>query len=159
MTELEMICKKADVKPSTCDCPDCQSMCRNAPCIGTPADIVNLINAGHVHQLELTMFNALVHIGLEPFPSFQIRHELGGCPLFIDGKCSVHHIKPTDGKLASCKIEDQFYDKSKPTYYHLIAEAWNKPENENRMKFIIKSVYKYQSLKPQNNGNNPVFNM
>lgn len=143
MTELEMICKKSETNVSECDCPLCQSMCLNAPCIGTPADIVTLINHGYIHELELTFWDAGKQIGIEPYGCIQIRrNEDGSCPLFKKGKCTVHEIKPTDGKLASCK--DLFYDKSKPSYLHLIAEAWNRPHNVKLMTFIIKSLYRYQ---------------
>lgn len=143
MTELEMICKKSGIEVSECDCALCQTMCKRAPCIGTPQDIVTLINNGYIHELEQTAYSAGNAIGIETFISIQIKedHDHGGCPLLKNGKCSIHHIKPTDGKLASCK--DLHYDRSRPSYLHLIAKAWESEENIQRMVFIFKSLYRY----------------
>jgi Fe-S-cluster containining protein len=153
MTELEMICKRSGIEVSECDCGICQSMCRQAPCIGTPADIVQLINNGYIHQLETCGYSAGNVIGIETFFSVQIKTDTrGGCPLFKDGKCTIHNIKPTDGKLASCKSLFFNREDKKPTYLHLIAESWNASENLSRIAFIIKSVYKYQSLNLTRNG-------
>lgn len=144
MTELEMICQRSGTQVTQCDCQLCQSMCLRAPCIGTPEDIVRLINNGYIHQLETTAWGAGERIGIETFLSVQIKLDThGGCPLFKNGKCSIHEIKPTDGKLANCK--DVNFKKGEITYLHLIAEEWNKVYNNKKMKWIINSLYKYQS--------------
>lgn len=151
MTELEMICKKSQTEVSECDCHLCQQMCSRAPCIGTPQDIVTLINNGYIHELEQTAYSAGNAIGIETFISVQIKYadDHGGCPLFKNGKCSIHHIKPTDGKLASCKASN-YYDRSKPSYLHLIAKAWESEENIERMVFIFKSLYRYLDAMDKN---------
>ncbi len=145
-----MICKKSGTQVSECDCPLCQSMCKKAPCIGTPSDIKRLIDNGYIHYLGVTTWSAGTHIGIDTFLSVQIvKDDHGGCPLFKNGKCTIHDIKPTDGKLASCKV--LHWDRKKPTYYHIIADTWNGLHNLKLMKFIINAVYKYESVNPKNN--------
>ena len=119
----------------TCECLGCEkgiSMCFNRPCWGTVEDFEKIIDEGHSDKLMLDYwigrgdredieghpffgnpFKEDVFIlcgaikGFEgkkaPFSLFK----KGGCTFLTEeNKCSIHHIKPIEGKYACCKSED-----------------------------------------------------
>lgn len=105
MTELNEIEAATNMRVHSCSCNDCQGMCRSTPCIGTPEDILRIINAGHIHKLELTKWGAGTIICGMPIILMVTPRQLdnGQCSFFTpDGLCELHEagLKPTEGKLA-----------------------------------------------------------
>jgi hypothetical protein len=98
--------------PIECSCDQCQTMCKYTPCSPTPKDVQVLIKNGHANRLAITRFEiedpttdsgwrtvkAIMpaiegcHSGYNPLS--------GPCNFFKDGRCEIHTIKPTGGKLA-----------------------------------------------------------
>lgn len=101
MTSSEIVARMCTLQPSECSCERCQEMCTNTPCLGTPEDIFRLVCEGYLDRLAVTIWGAATHIGIPPIPMIQIRSEpCGACPLLEAGRCTVHAIKPTEGRLA-----------------------------------------------------------
>lgn len=144
----EQIITATGVQPVECNCKDCQSMCLNAPCIGTPDDIITLMNNGYIEYLAFVGWCVGIEHGVPEISMVQIDHHLtkdGSCPLFKNGLCSIHHIKPLDGKLASCKHKsyEDFKQGIPPAYY--VASTWLEIENIPKVAFIMKAVALYKS--------------
>ena len=50
MTEHENIKKETFSSENSCSCNECKKMCTVAPCMGTPSDILRIINNGFVDK-------------------------------------------------------------------------------------------------------------
>ncbi|MCP1384853.1 hypothetical protein [Runella salmonicolor] len=112
------------LQPSECHCEMCQQMCHTAPCIGTPFDMFLIQERPDFRdKVAITMNVAATRLGLPPIlmiaPSY--KKEKGHCAFFENGKCVLHEIglKPTEGKLASCKNEPSITKATR-----LIMESW-----------------------------------
>ncbi len=99
---LEQLLASTGLKPSECSCRVCRQKCTEMVCLGTPDDIVRLINAGYTLLLRRVMMKVvMVHqrrvmdVGM-----IQLMSDDNGCALFKDGHCIVHHLglKPTEGR-------------------------------------------------------------
>lgn len=115
----------SQLKPVTCTgCQRGVSMCNHTPCLGTVDDIERLIDAGYAKNLMLDFYYSgsgdfdedvaylcPAIIGMEGKQAPFARH--GTCNLLVNGMCSIHHIKPIQGKLACCKIE-RYYEATFP---------------------------------------------
>ena len=103
-TEQERIKALVKREQSECSCNQCVEMCRRAPCLGTPQDILNLIEAGHVDKLSAGMWAAGIVAGIAPIMMVQLTLTKTGCIMFNaqEGKCTLHDtgLKPLEGKLA-----------------------------------------------------------
>lgn len=70
-TQLKRIIRKTGRKPCECKCSLCKMQC-HTPCIGTPQDIENLIDAGYTDKLAPTLWGAGMIMGVIdeniPFP-------------------------------------------------------------------------------------------
>lgn len=98
------------MKPATCSCGDCRSMCEHSTCLPTPDEARALIRAGHGARLATYAFapdpSKLRFVG----PAVRgseggrgLAHTRGGaCTFYADGKCSLHDagLKPLEGRLA-----------------------------------------------------------
>ena len=118
------------------ECPGCKRgirMCYNTPCMGTVDDIERLINAGYAKNLMLDWWvgveTQIKHTksgkNLKPdneftedvpylVPAIVGRqgkqapwNKKGRCNLLVDDQCSVHVIKPVQGKASCCKVEPE----------------------------------------------------
>src|SRR4051812_31306994 len=101
MTEQDRIIKATGKKVNCCSCSECKKMCRTAPCIGTPEDILKIINAGYIHKLQVTLWGAGIPFGLAPLALVAPYMEEHGCAfLSPEGLCELHDsgLKPTEGK-------------------------------------------------------------
>lgn len=79
-------------------------------CLGTPADIQALIDAGHKDRLKVTIWVAGVLMGATELPVPMIQAEFipgKGCTFFEDGLCTLHDLglKPTEGRLSHHTIQ------------------------------------------------------
>lgn len=102
-TELQYISRKTGKKVSFCKCNLCKSQCKT-PCLGTPADIERIIDAGHGDKIKLTDWAVGMVSGTmdSPVEMYQAEYNENGCVFFKDGLCSLHDagLKPTEGKLS-----------------------------------------------------------
>ena len=82
-------------------------MCKT-PCLGTPEDIMKLMEAGFSDRLAPTLWAVGVLYGThkEPVKMMQpiLDEETGYCTFFKDGLCTLHDLglKPTEGAMAHC---------------------------------------------------------
>lgn len=120
---------KTNIKPSECSCPKCKNMCKTTPCLGTPQDIEKLIEAGYASKLSLSVYATGMLMGAMDRTINMIQprfDEVKGSCVFLDDKglCELHNIglKPTEGKLASCKPE--VVSSFKDTINFKVAITW-----------------------------------
>jgi hypothetical protein len=106
--EIQRIAEKTGMKPTKCKCQECKLQCR-ASCLGTPADLQKLIDAGHIDKLQKYVYNSPYALR-ERITIFRIKHsvETGSCVFFVDGLCQLHDagLKPTEGKLSHHSRQD-----------------------------------------------------
>lgn len=128
---------------SECSCSICQSMCEKCPCLGTPFDIINLIEKGHAADLIPTLWVAGLPIGIPQTHMLQLKqNEDGSCVLFKDGKCSIHEYKPLEGKLANCKKDSASDYKKGLTPSSAVALLWS-PESEDTAMIAVLAITSY----------------
>lgn len=118
--------RKSSRKPTCCQCAKCQSQC-HTPCLGTPEDIVKLIEAGYKDRLSPIEWAVGMITGVcsKPVYMIQANVENGYCTFFHEGKCELHDkgLKPTEGKLSHHSIKiDNFNPKKSLSW--LIAKEW-----------------------------------
>lgn len=105
---FDFLVQETGVKPVSCSCNTCKSMCKEGPCLGTPLDIVAIIEAGYADKLCLTEVRSLIPFGIPAHETIQPRYDKQkkACAFFTDeGLCELHDkgLKPTEGKLAGCE--------------------------------------------------------
>ncbi len=139
--------KLEDYTATECACAVCQSMCRSCPCWGTPREIVKLIRAGHGYKLMLdwwieddqlpyTEVICPAEVGLEAFKTSSWRD--GACTFFVEGRCSIHAIKPSEGRFAIHVGLGQ-------SLLHLaVARTWNNPSGRRVVRYWKHHFPKWQ---------------
>jgi hypothetical protein len=150
MTTYEKIQLATGRQPVECSCQDCQDQCKTAPCLGTPEDILKLIQAGHGDKLQAIIWMAGVFTGLndKPLTMVQLKFMEGeGCIMLKNGLCTLHKsgLKPTEGKLSH---HTACFDKVKSIAWN-VAKEWCDLDNLETMNEIADAI-----LNP-NNENDP----
>lgn len=139
-TEFQKIIRKTGRKPSNCKCGTCQEQCETHQCLGTPADIEKIIDAGHREKIKPTKWGvANFIVNGDMIPMFQAEFIPDhGCVFYEDGLCTLHEVglKPTEGKLSHHTIKDDNYNRRKHLAYN-IAKTWDDPANTETIKRII----------------------
>jgi hypothetical protein len=101
--------------------------------LGTPDDIMKLIEAGYIDKLLPTgwvvgmMLGKIDHV----IPMVQLKKaENGFCVLYKDGLCLLHELglKPTEGKLSHHTIKAENTSFRKLLSYN-VAKEWEDPAN------------------------------
>lgn len=92
-----------------------------------------------------TTWSAGLSYGVPMIEMVQIEDIKGGCPMLKNGLCSIHHIKPIDGKLAHCTTTKA--ELIPPVF--LVALSWNMAENKPIIEWIWKAFNKYWGKKMQ----------
>ena len=128
---------------NACSCTTCQNMCRKTPCLGTPQDILTLVNNGHKDKLKGTIWGAGWSFGIGSIEMVQPHYDKdrGACAfLSEDNLCTLHDagIKPTEGKLATCKPHG--VDAFEKTLAYQVAATWKDPANKSIINKIEKAV-------------------
>ena len=132
-TELQMISVKSGRKVTECRCKECKNQCRRMCCLGTPADIMRILQAGYKDRIIFTQWAVGVLMGtMKNFVNmYQAEFIKGyGCTFFKDGLCELHDrgLKPTEGKLSHHGSYDDETNYKK-TAANIIAMTWCRPEN------------------------------
>ena len=129
---IEKIIRESGRTPVSCKCPQCQKQCLRAPCLGTPADILKLIEAGYADKLIATEWATGLFLGKLNFTvkMIQIKHTKQGCSFFKNGLCTLHdlNLKPTEGKLSHHTIKAENFDFNKSLTWQ-VAQTWIGDEN------------------------------
>ena len=136
---LKRIIEKTGRKPCECKCQECKNQCQT-PCLGTPDDILKLIEAGYKEQLKVTLWGVALVLGVYPDVIFMVQAEKTekGCVFLKDGLCSIHHtgLKPTEGKLSHHTLSIENFKFSKSLSWN-IAKEWLSGHNEATITRII----------------------
>lgn len=148
------IAKQVGKQPISCNCEKCKQMCQRVPCLGTPQDILALINAGHVDKVYYTEWAAGMVLGhtKQPIPMVQLKStgsKVDGCCIcYHDGKCELHEngLKPTEGKLAHHEVSAI---ELRPEYNlaYQVAIEWTKEENSDVIGEIVNKVMEHLNKK------------
>lgn len=142
---FERIANQVGKHDCSCSCEECRKMCQRTPCLGTPQDILALIDAGYVDKLSYVGWAAgmlLDHIPA-PIPMIQIDvNKDGSCVFYHNGKCELHDngLKPTEGKLSHHDISIIELKKEYNISYQVAIE-WIKDENYEVVKEIVGKFY------------------
>lgn len=104
------IIQTSKIKISECSCDKCVSMCKTAPCLGTPEDIIKLTAFGYGDKIMPTTVSspsalAFFHKPINVWALEFDKEKSQCCMLDDNGKCMLHAkgLKPLEGKLATCK--------------------------------------------------------
>lgn len=125
----EQIIKESGTVVSECACERCKSMCKT-PCIGTPDDILNLIEAGYSDKLSATLWATGMVLGTHKEPvqiiAPKMNKSTGLCAFNVNGLCELHDkgLKPLEGKLSKCTDKPPAYIKKH--HLLLIINSWEK---------------------------------
>lgn len=98
------IANRIGKQPISCNCEKCRQMCQRTPCLGTPQDILAIIEAGYVDKVCYTEWAAGMYLGhiTQPIEMVQIKSKGKGkdgeCVFFHEGKCDLHEsgLKPAE---------------------------------------------------------------
>lgn len=143
---FQKIIRKTGRKPVSCKCTLCQKQCTVAPCLGTPADIEKLIDAGYGSRIFATTWAAGLLMGttndlIEMYQAEFTQHK--ACTFFKDGLCELHHtgLKPTEGKLSHHTAGPDSIECSKSLNWH-VAKEWLDPKNDTTIQRIAEKLKK-----------------
>ena len=142
-TSLQRIMRKTGRKPIECKCQKCKQQCKT-PCLGTPEDILRLINAGYKERLAITHWWVGIARGKLDFPVIMIQarqEENGYCTFFHDGLCELHDLglKPTEGRLSHHSITKENFKFGKSLSWN-VAKEWMDMRNGEIVEEIIRHM-------------------
>ena len=118
------------MKPSNCKCNLCKTQC-NAPCFGTPEDMMKIIGAGYSDRVMAVKVEGVQILA----PLYD--KDKKTCTFFNDGLCELHNsgLKPTVGKLSHHSTSlDKFNPKK--SIHKFVMEEW-KSISENEIKELV----------------------
>lgn len=144
MTVFQYISHKTGRKPCECTCLKCKSQC-HTPCLGTPQDILKIIEAGYGNQLELTGWAVGMMMGVCDHIIAMVQAKVvGGWCSFYDpesGLCTIHSkgLKPTEGKLSSHKIQLDNFDPKKSIAWN-VAKEWEDTRNTIAIEKVVSYI-------------------
>lgn len=148
------IARQIGKQPISCSCEKCKQMCQRVPCLGTPHDILALIESGYADKVCYTEWAAgmvLGHIN-RPIPMVQIKTKNGSrdgtCVFYNDGKCELHEsgLKPTEGRLSHHEVSVRELRKENNLTYQVAIE-WCKEENLDIIREIVRKVMDHLNKK------------
>lgn len=140
-TLFQYISQKTGRKPCECRCVKCQTQC-HTPCLGTPQDILKLIEAGYGDRLELTGWATGMVMGVcdHVIAMVRSRVENGWCTFFDEksGLCEIHGkgLKPTEGRLSSHRIQPDNWIPKKSIAWN-VAKEWEDTRNNIAIAKIV----------------------
>lgn len=106
ITEQEIIERlERYVGRTECSCERCRSACMKVPCIGTPWDMLRIMESSeeNMGKVSLTINAAPWEGELTDSPVIMVApktNEDGSCVFLEDGMCSIHGIKPIEGRYS-----------------------------------------------------------
>ena len=130
-----------------CDCEKCKTMC-HCPCVGTPDEVLELMEAGYGDRLCLDDWPSDVagpdiHPALKGYEGARASYSVlskDGCTFWKEGKCELHDkgLKPLLGRLA-------YHDNSLTDYdegVDFVRQAWDSPHGKYVLEEWKKKHYK-----------------
>lgn len=136
---LQRISRVTGRKFIECKCAKCKLQCKT-PCLGTPEDIMKLINAGYKEQLSRTYWCPGMLRGKIDHPVVMVQaiQTPSGCIFFENGLCKLHAsgLKPTEGKLSHHSVKAENFEFRKSLSWN-VAKEWESTKNEALVKEIL----------------------
>jgi len=132
---LDRIKKKTGRYEVECNCKLCQRQCKK-PCLGTPDDVLKLLEAGYRDKLAFSQWMVGVILGKFPLPipMVQVKRTEDGCVFFRDGLCELHvpGLKPTEGRLShhDIRLDNLIFELS---ISWSVAREWVDMHNYNKV--------------------------
>lgn len=159
MSPLQRIIVKIGRRPTECRCQLCKKQC-HTPCLGTPQDILRLMDAGYTDRLAPTMWMAGMVMGVttEPIPLIQAECLDGAFGGIVDigvnshctfqredGLCELHDkgLKPTEGRLSHHSLKLDNFKRQKSVSWAVVQE-WLNPQNADIVDEVIRRYKDYQ---------------
>lgn len=117
-------------------------MC-HTPCLGTPQDVLRLIDAGYIDKVCYSEWAVGILLGFTTYiiPMVQIKENDGWCVFYHNGLCELHDkgLKPTEGVLASHDLNpEELTPDGNLTY--AVAKEWIRKENLNVIEEIVNKL-------------------
>lgn len=145
---LQKIIRKTGRKPSVCKCEACRNQCRT-PCLGTPDDILRLMDAGYTDKLAVTYWCVGMFLGRLDYPIMMVQAvttDEGWCVFHHEGLCELHDkgLKPAEGRLSHHSISKENYSFSKSLAYH-VAKEWLEEKNLPVIEKILRHLDAFKS--------------
>lgn len=141
-TQIQRIIRKTGRKPVQCKCRLCKQQC-HTPCLGTPQDILKIIEAGYKDRLAATEWYAGMLMGVIdiPIPMIQSKQDGDWCTFYKDGLCELHDsgLKPTEGKLSHHSISLDNFKASRSISWN-VAKEWLNEENIDCIEKICEAL-------------------
>ena len=141
-SQFQYVMRKTGRKPVQCKCKLCQEQCHQA-CLGTPQDILRLIEAGYASRVALTEWAAGMLMGCTNHIVLMIqpRIENGWCTFFHDGLCELHDkgLKPNEGKLSHHSTRIDNWTPRKSIAWN-VARLWEEPANRETIERICEAL-------------------
>lgn len=141
-TDYDIIKEATGLNDFDCSCNKCKAMCKTAPCMGTPSEMIKLIEAGFVDKLQLTIDFACMRYGLGPVEMIMplFNEEKQRCTFLNENDlCMLHDLKlkPSEGRLANCNLDTALPGKEiLPAFIHKIWESKSVKVAESFFKFF-----------------------
>ena len=146
---FEKIIRKTGRKPIGCKCQECKKQCLRTPCLGTPDDILSLIDAGFIDKLALTEWATGLFLGRVNYTIRMIQAQKleKGCIFFENGLCQLHDLglKPTEGKLSHHTIKLDNYQFNKSISWQ-VAKTWIDEQNVEKVLNVFARFNEAQSF-------------
>lgn len=163
LSPLQRIMQKTGRRPTECKCHLCKRQC-HTPCLGTPQDILRLMDAGYTSRLKPTEWAAGIYMGVTDHIIPLIQAECldgawGGlldvgadchCTFYTkDGLCELHDLglKPTEGRLSHHSARIDNFKRNKSISWAVVQE-WLSPDNADVVAEVIRRYKEYQDSSP-----------
>lgn len=143
-TPFQRIMRRTGRKPISCKCTLCKQQCHQ-PCLGTPNDILRLINEGYADRLSPTMWVAGIVMRCTDHKVFMVQAKVENdwCTFYHDGLCELHDkgLKPTEGRLSHHSISIDNWTPRKSISWN-VAKEWEDMDNIDIIGEIIAKLFK-----------------
>ena len=151
LKKLRGLIRRGKVKA---DVPE-PELCREVMCLGTPGDIVRLINAGYIHLLRVVTVK-MVALHKEGAAMHKDIHMVqldageGGCVMYKQGRCLLreYDLTPVMGRLHHL-LDGLGWDAVEKTAFQNMVLEWDDEKNAPAVRFCLQSV-----LRLSGTGNN-----
>jgi hypothetical protein len=156
--ERDYIAQACGYQPVSCACQECEAMCRRTPCLGTPSDILRIINNGYGLELAATMWLSGIYYNLPPGTMVQFKgaSKFDGACIMLDkhNRCQLHHtgLKPTEGQLVSHTPPP---DPAAPLTF-LVALLWDEEGQALTKNLTLRAMVAYERAEARHPKNDTI---
>lgn len=137
-TEFQRMVRKTGHKPVNCKCKECKRQCEKVSCLGTPADIEKIVDAGFKDRIAPTEW-IVPALYPDPITMYQPKYDRYGCTFFKEGLCTLHDLglKPTEGRLSHHSTIDV---RKNTSISRAVARSWCDTTNTEIMQRLVEKM-------------------